>query len=622
MRIGINLLSLIPGKIGGMEQYIRNLLGYASRENDGHTYFLFLNKQYAHTFDAGMKCIRVVTMDTDEIYDTIARTVRLNQWIDGYAIDLWFCPLLELEPANPVIPSVVTLPDVQHEIFPEFFAYEVLHWRKKSFRYAAYRADAIITLSEYSKMAIEQTCGAPGHKVHAIYLDASKECSEWNEHEKLSIAQKYNLPEFYAYYPANTWPHKNHLHLLLALLILRDVHGIRLQLICSGNENEWKDTIANFIAEHGLQEQVRFLGYVPQEDIPYLYLNAQFLVFPSFYEGFGVPLVEAMRTGTPIVCASAGSIPEVVGDAGLLFDPGNPEHIAGRILSMLDSGTRRTLADRGIERARNFSWKTCYTRTINLFNALVQEGRCTKRMPYGKRKSGQNINAYEKCLRSQDGEDGIIAEVFARIGTTNRFFVEFGVESGKACNTAHLALDRVWSGVMIEGNEAMFADLEARYSHLDAVRTLHRFITKDNIADIFREMDVPESLDLLSIDIDGNDYWVWAALEHYKPRLVVIEYNAAYPPPQKMVIVYDPDFVWDGTTYYGASLTSLQALGNKLGYSLIGTDARGVNAFFLRKDLLRQSGFPELTPEEAYHPPSYGLHNGGHPWREGPFLEI
>ncbi|MDF2082841.1 hypothetical protein [Bacillus pseudomycoides] len=233
-----------------------------------------------------------------------------------------------------------------------------------------------------------------------------------------------------------------------------------------------------------------------------------------------------------------------------------------------------------------------------------------------------NINIYEKKLISQNGEDGIIEELFHRIGTVNKFFVEFGVQDGLECNSASLSLYNNWSGLMIDGDKANYERLCVNFSPYPSVSTANRFITKENIAQIFSEMNVPLEFDLLSIDIDGNDYWVWEALAEYKPQIVVIEYNASYPPPQKMVIAYNPNFSWDGTSYFGASLTSLYGLGKKLGYSLLGTDSRGVNAFFIRKDLVSKSKFPELTPELAYHPPAYGSFNGGHPWKDGPYLEL
>jgi len=234
----------------------------------------------------------------------------------------------------------------------------------------------------------------------------------------------------------------------------------------------------------------------------------------------------------------------------------------------------------------------------------------------------ERINKYEKRIFSQNGEDGIIEELFSRIGTTNRYFVEFGVQSGLECMSKNLACSHHWSGVMIEGHPLNYQHLRANYAAFPNVVTHYSFITRENIAEIFAQLHVPIEFDLLTIDLDGIDYWVWQALTSYKPRVVIMEYNASFPPPQKMVVAYDPQFMWNGTTYFGASLTSLAELGNQLGYDLIGTDSKGVNAFFIRRDLCKKSGFPVLTPEQAYHPPSYGLNQGGHPHGNGPIVEI
>ncbi|MDF2680864.1 MAG: hypothetical protein K0R47_2054, partial [Brevibacillus sp.] len=194
--------------------------------------------------------------------------------------------------------------------------------------------------------------------------------------------------------------------------------------------------------------------------------------------------------------------------------------------------------------------------------------------------------------------------------------------TGLECMTRNLLAHHGWSGLMIEADPHHFQQLAMNYAQVPGLSLRHVRVTKENIASIFRTNQIPVEFDFLSIDIDGIDYWVWQALSEWKPRVVVIEYNAAFPPPQKMVVVYDPNFSWDGTTHYGASLTSLAGLGKQLGYALIGTDTRGVNAFFIRHNLLNASRFEELTPEHAYHPPSYGPVEGGHPRRSGPHLQI
>ena len=230
----------------------------------------------------------------------------------------------------------------------------------------------------------------------------------------------------------------------------------------------------------------------------------------------------------------------------------------------------------------------------------------------------KDIASFERRVFSQNGEDGIIYELFRRIGTTNRYFVEFGVEDGLECNSAQLARCANWNGLFIEGNRASFNRLQRNYAGLSNLRFAHHFVTRENIVQIFRAHGVPQEPDLLSIDIDGNDYWVWQSLEEFRPRVVVIEYNAMYPPPARWIMSYNPGHAWDGTSYHGASLTSLTELAHAKQYSLVGTDSHGVNAFFVQNTLLVQLGLPSLSPEAAYHPPNFGILYKHHPYRSGP----
>jgi hypothetical protein len=234
------------------------------------------------------------------------------------------------------------------------------------------------------------------------------------------------------------------------------------------------------------------------------------------------------------------------------------------------------------------------------------------------------INPDERKVCSQFGEDGILEELFHRIGTTNKHCVEFGAADGVGSNTLYLLAHKGWTGVLIEGDPTAYARLQANLGAYPGVRPAQHFLTPDNIAAVFQALQVPRECDLLSIDVDGNDYWLWRALPAYKPRVLVVEYNEYHRPPARWVMVYNPAHRWDGTSYYGASLASLGALGSDLGYALIGTESNGVNAFFLRQDCLALSGFVELSPEEAYHPALYiGLHGKpGHAFRDGPFVPL
>jgi glycosyltransferase involved in cell wall biosynthesis len=378
MRIGVHLLTLEPGKIGGMEQYIRNLIWFTIHDYSQYEFFLFLNERNAHTFHEEKNVKKIIISE-----DPKKKEIELYQGIINNSIDLWFCPLLNLEPKYLTIPSVVTIPDMQHEFYPKYFSRDVLEWRRKNLQLSAKRADAILTLSEFSKQSIVQYLNVSESKVHAIYLDASKEFYQELSDEKYQIIkEKFDLPDQYGFYPANTWPHKNHIALLQALTILRDRYGKKINIVLTGSQQQASEKVNAFIKKNGLASQVKFLGYIHQEEMPYVYMGASFLVFPSLFEGFGIPLVEAMKTKTPIVCSDKGSIPEVVGDSAICFDATDPEDIAAKILEILDEKTRTDLVKKAFERAGEFSWKITTKKTIDIFNQLVEEHQSRKLNDY------------------------------------------------------------------------------------------------------------------------------------------------------------------------------------------------------------------------------------------------
>lgn len=209
----------------------------------------------------------------------------------------------------------------------------------------------------------------------------------------------------------------------------------------------------------------------------------------------------------------------------------------------------------------------------------------------------RDLTRYEARVYSQNGEDGILRAIFARVGPGNRYYVEFGVEDGLQCNTRYLREVHGWTGLLMDGG------------HEDPARNLHReFITAENIGALFAKYAVPAEPDLLSIDIDGNDLYVWRALApHYRPRVVVIEYNAMCGPTERLSIAYDPAFRWAGTDYMGASLQALVSAFREWGYTLVACDSQGVNAFFVRAALV-DGHFVRRSAEELYRPPGFGPH--------------
>jgi hypothetical protein len=213
-----------------------------------------------------------------------------------------------------------------------------------------------------------------------------------------------------------------------------------------------------------------------------------------------------------------------------------------------------------------------------------------------------DITRYERKFSSQNGEDGILDALFATIGTTGKYCVEFGVGDGRQCNTAALVQRHGWTGLMMD---ILAPPPDGRF------RIHQEFITAENINALFEKYHVPPAFDLLSIDIDGNDYWVWKNITAYRPRVVVIEYNASIPPTESRVMPYDSNFRWSGTDYFGASLLALANLGTAKGYTLVGCDSSGTNSFFVDTTEVRERIIARSVAE-LYRPPRYGG-GKGHP---------
>lgn len=228
---------------------------------------------------------------------------------------------------------------------------------------------------------------------------------------------------------------------------------------------------------------------------------------------------------------------------------------------------------------------------------------------------------------SQTDEDGILQAIFERIGTTDRRFVEFGVGNGMENNTAYL-LAQGWSGLWIEGSADSARQIgetfarpiaEGRLALLNAL--VHPHSIDALLVRGLEGLGGAGDIDLLSIDIDGNDHHVFAAMRAIRPRVVVAEYNAKFHPPMRWVMPYNETHVWDGTDHFGASLSAYEDLYRERGYSLVGCNIGGLNAFFVRSDLAEGRFAAPFTAENHHHPARYHLVPGftaGHPARRFP----
>ena len=209
---------------------------------------------------------------------------------------------------------------------------------------------------------------------------------------------------------------------------------------------------------------------------------------------------------------------------------------------------------------------------------------------------------------SQNDEDGIIAEIFRRIGTTNRVFAELGAGDGLENNTLFL-LHQGWRGLWVDGSDAIDAAI-AHYRPLCETGRLEickRLVTPGNVDDLLAEHLREEEIDLLSVDIDGNDYHVLAAIHCVRPRVIVVEYNAKFPPPVMYCMAYDESHRWDGSDHFGASLKWLEVKLGERGYRLVGCNLTGSNAFFVRADLAGERFLAPYTADKHYQPARYEL---------------
>ena len=241
-----------------------------------------------------------------------------------------------------------------------------------------------------------------------------------------------------------------------------------------------------------------------------------------------------------------------------------------------------------------------------------------------------DVTALERGVYSQGAEEAMLARIFELVPPRRQFCVELGASDGlRNSNTALLVRDRGWRGVMIEASDYRFSKLRDNYAAASNVRLVQATVQPDSVERVLAEADVPTDLDLMSIDIDGNDYWVWRAIERYRPQVVVIEYNPYYAPPERWVMKFNAEHAWDGSTYYGASLESLVVLGKHKGYELICCDRQGNNAFFVEQALYPRFGLADNAPQVLYRPAMYKVRFvgkntfvTGHPYRYGPGEEL
>jgi glycosyltransferase involved in cell wall biosynthesis len=270
--------------------------------------------------------------------------------------------------------AVVTIHDCIHLMFPQYlpnrFAYG---YARATLWAAARRAERILTVSETSKADILRYCDVPAERVIVVYNAIDDRFAAPPDMDAVArVRERYQLNGPFALYVGNIKPHKNLERLIDAFDLVRRGGYERLELLIIGDQISKYPRLRRAVDKHKLHKHVRFLGFVADDTLAALYRLATVFVFPSLYEGFGLPPLEAMASGTPVVTSNRSSLPEVVGDAAVLVDPYSAASIAEGIQRVLsDADLRRTLSERGLARAREFSWESSIRRVHEVYMDVV-----------------------------------------------------------------------------------------------------------------------------------------------------------------------------------------------------------------------------------------------------------
>jgi glycosyltransferase involved in cell wall biosynthesis len=369
MQIGIEARWVCYDKTG-FGNYALNLLKEIAKIDSINKFTIYLNEE----FDAGR-----IGSNTNFEYRVIKRPPEIYKHLSipgdlllsGRRIDffhfLYNAPSLWMP-----CPFVVTVHDVSFRHVPNMISIKDRWSLNLQFHLRLRKANKIITVSQNSKDDIIKYYGIPENKIVVIYegVDSSFRVISDGE-EKRAIAIKYNLPDKFILYVGTYLPHKNIDTLLRAYNRLRSHNRISHALVLAGKKGRNFSLINSLINELGLNNDVRTIGYVPPEDLPYIYNLSSAFVFPSFYEGFGLPLLEAMACGIPVVASRASCLPEIGGDAAIYFSPKDSLELAEVLKKVIeDKAIRHNAITKGLRRIDNFSWRRMAEKTLEVYEGI------------------------------------------------------------------------------------------------------------------------------------------------------------------------------------------------------------------------------------------------------------
>jgi glycosyltransferase involved in cell wall biosynthesis len=269
------------------------------------------------------------------------------------------------------LPTIYSPHDLQHLHYPQFFSPFELAWRETVYPFGCRIAQTVVVGSQWAKNDITRQYGLDPGKIQVIPEGADvRPLISMNTETMREVKRRYQLPENYLLYAAMTWPHKNHLGLLEATALVRDLHGIDVPVVFTGTQRaEFWPQIERRIRDLRLERQVTSLGFVPEADLRLILRSAAAFIQPSLFEASSLPIFDAWHEGVPVACSRATALPEQVADASLLFDPMNVQDMADAILKLITQPEIRShLRARGFNRLKDFSW----TRAARTYRAVYR----------------------------------------------------------------------------------------------------------------------------------------------------------------------------------------------------------------------------------------------------------
>ena len=397
MRVAIDARKLHDFGIG---TYIRNLLRHLARMDAGTEYVLLCRPSDLDIAGELGPNFRTV-LEPSPNY-SVREQIHVPWTLMRERPDVFHAPHYVL-PLAVRCPSVVTIHDTIHLMFPQYLPNRVAYaYARGSMWAAARRSDRILTVSEASKRDILRFFNVPADKVVVVYNAIDERFSrEPPEADVARVRERYQLDQRFVLYVGNIKPHKNLVRLIEAFHLLRRDDLDDLKLLIIGDQISRLPALRRAVHEHKLHKHVRFLGYLPDDMLAILYRLASLFVFPSLYEGFGLPPLEAMASGTPVVTSNVSSLPEVTGGAAMLVDPYDVTSIvAGMRRVLTDPALAAGMRRNGLERAREFSWERSVVKTHDLYCEIA--GRQTS----AARRSAGDVPPDRAAVDADAGEWG------------------------------------------------------------------------------------------------------------------------------------------------------------------------------------------------------------------------